>query len=552
SIVLDPHHPERIYFVGEARALAFFSSLDAGQTWTVRPFVGMGPDKVDVDFAGKVLYVSALPSTGGGNDLLYKSTDGGATWMQRPIPLTPGTNSTPYPHGAAVAFFAADKTVAGTVYVIDSLAELFKSTDYGETWTFISKVPQTDARAIEQDPRHSKTWYMGTDYSSKPGSCPSPNGGLCGMFKSTDGALTFTALDIPTTFAKSVGIGFPDGTLYAAGQVTGLGAVVLKTTDGGGSWTPIATGLFTPTDGRLWADPTSPLLFTNSADSNHDFDVSDDGGANFAHSVIPQGPAGCKPGGCEQQLVYDVAIVPTLGPVITAVVNGASLLPGIAANTWVTIFGTNLASTTGDWSNSVVNGVLPTSIDHVKVTISGKPAYVYFVSPGQLNVLAPGISSGSVDVTVTTEVGTSAAFSTTAADFAPAFFTWPSNQVVATRQDFSFAVKQGTFPGTSTIPAKPGDVIILWATGFGATNPAYPLGKEVPFDKTYAAATNPAIKIDGRSAVVFGAALAPGSSGLYQIAIQVPNDLASGDYAIQATVGGTSSPTGLVLSVSKP
>jgi uncharacterized protein (TIGR03437 family) len=72
---------------------------------------------------------------------------------------------------------------------------------------------------------------------------------------------------------------------------------------------------------------------------------------------------------------------------------------------------------------------------------------------------------------------------------------------VATRQDFSFAVSSGTFSGVTTVPARPGDVIILWGTGFGPTNPAAPAAIQVPGDRTYSTAT------------VFGATLAPGFAG---------------------------------------
>ena len=64
--------------------------------------------------------------------------------------------------------------------------------------------------------------------------------------------------------------------------------------------------------------------------------------------------------------------------------------------------------------------------------------------------------------------------------YGPAFFPWPNNQVVATRQDFSLAAKNGTFAGATTVPAKPGDVIILWGTGFGPPIPAAPAGEETP------------------------------------------------------------------------
>ena len=135
--------------------------------------------------------------------------------------------------------------------------------------------------------------------------------------------------------------------------------------------------------------------------------------------------------------------------------------------------------------------------------------------------------------------------------FGPAFFTWPGGQAVATRQDFSWAVKAGTFAGTNTIPAKPNDVIILWGTGFGPTTPAPPAGVQVPGDKTYSTSTLPTVTINNILAKVYGAALAPGFAGLYQVAIQVPDTLVDGDWPVVATIGGVESPTGVVLSIKK-
>jgi uncharacterized protein (TIGR03437 family) len=242
---------------------------------------------------------------------------------------------------------------------------------------------------------------------------------------------------------------------------------------------------------------------------------------------------------------------PPAAPAISAngVVNGASFQPGVAANSWVTIQGTNLAAQMDDWSHSIVNGALPTSLDGVSVTMGGKPAYVYFISPGQLNVLAPDVPAGPISVTVTTAAGASTAFSTTASAYGPAFFLWPGSQVVATRQDFTYAAKAGTFAGSTTVPAKPGDVLILWATGFGPTIPASPLGVSVPAGGGFSTASAPTVTVNNTPATVYGAALAPGSSGLYQIAIQVPTTLADGDWPIQATIGSVASPAGNILSV---
>jgi uncharacterized protein (TIGR03437 family) len=241
-------------------------------------------------------------------------------------------------------------------------------------------------------------------------------------------------------------------------------------------------------------------------------------------------------------------------PVISSVVNGASFQTGVAPNSWATIQGTNLASTTDNWNNSIANGQLPTSLDGVTVLFDGFPAYPSYISPTQINLLVPNIRT---DKTLTSIVlsnsgaKVASVFNTPSNQYTPAFFPWPNGQIVATHQDYSYAVKDGTFAGLSTVAAKPGDVLILWGTGFGATTPAPPVGYETPSDATYSAGTLPSITIDNIPATVYGAALASGFVGLYQIAIQVPEALGDGDWPIVASVGGVQSASGTILSVKK-
>jgi uncharacterized protein (TIGR03437 family) len=59
------------------------------------------------------------------------------------------------------------------------------------------------------------------------------------------------------------------------------------------------------------------------------------------------------------------------------------------------------------------------------------------------------------------------------------------------------------------------------------------------------------VKLGATDPLVFGCALSPGSAGLYQVAIQVPSSLPDGDYPLKVTVGGASSPDGVVLSVQQ-
>ena len=114
------------------------------------------------------------------------------------------------------------------------------------------------------------------------------------------------------------------------------------------------------------------------------------------------------PGGVQPPSGYGEAFVVKLAPpgppAITSVLNGASYQPGIEAGSWVMIQGTNLANTFPGrtWrSDEIVNGNLPTSLDGVSVTIDGKPAFVYYISPTQINVQAPSdTAAGAVNVVV--------------------------------------------------------------------------------------------------------------------------------------------------------
>ena len=77
-------------------------------------------------------------------------------------------------------------------------------------------------------------------------------------------------------------------------------------------------------------------------------------------------------------VTYTLQVKPAIsaGGVVDAAGGGKAIAPG----TWVSIFGTLLSSTTRAWRNTdFQNGVLPTALDGVSVTIDGKPAAVAFV-----------------------------------------------------------------------------------------------------------------------------------------------------------------------------
>ncbi len=234
-------------------------------------------------------------------------------------------------------------------------------------------------------------------------------------------------------------------------------------------------------------------------------------------------------------------------PAISSVSNTAGGQAGVSAGAYVSIYGSNFApaGTLATWSNAVVNNQLPTSLAGVSVSMAGTAAYIEAVTPGQINILVPNLTAGPTAVTVMTQAGSSVPYMVTALPVQPAFFEWPGNYAVATDLNYNYVVQNGTFSITTT-PASPGETIILWGTGFGATTPAAPSGQVVP-PQTYSV-NGVGVTVGGVPATVLGTALSPGSAGVYQVVIKVPS-LPGGDYPIVATINGTQTPASVKLTV---
>ena len=228
-------------------------------------------------------------------------------------------------------------------------------------------------------------------------------------------------------------------------------------------------------------------------------------------------------------------------PAITGVENAGSFVTGVAPATWIAIFGTGLAQSTYTWQASdFVNGALPTELQGVSVTIDGKPAYVEYISPTQINVLAPDdTTTGSVQVVVTSNSQASNSFTATEAQFAPSFFVSGTSGIVAAEHaDYSVI--------SASNPAAPGETILLFGTGFGPTSPDSPTGQSV----TAAAelANSVAVTIGGVSVTPAFAGLV--ESGLYQFNVTVPTGLAAGNTPVTAAINGVSTQSGVLLPVN--
>ncbi len=243
---------------------------------------------------------------------------------------------------------------------------------------------------------------------------------------------------------------------------------------------------------------------------------------------------------------------PITKPTISGVSNGASFVAGIVSDSWTTLNGKFNTTSNRTWNSAteIVNGKLPSSLDGISVKINNKDASVYYISDTQLNVQAPTDASlGPVAVTVTTADGTSDAFTANLIAEQPGFFMFPSNYVAAVRSDGVFTAKDKLFGASlTTVPAKPGDVLLLFGTGFGPTETPVPAGSV--FSGASKTSRPVTITIGGIDSPVAFAGLT--GAGLYQMNVTIPALVPNGDQAIIATINGQRTQIGALLTILKP
>lgn len=229
-----------------------------------------------------------------------------------------------------------------------------------------------------------------------------------------------------------------------------------------------------------------------------------------------------------------------------SIVNAASNLPGaLAPNTFATIYGTGLAYSTRAISpEDIRSGRLPTELAGVRVLVDGRLAIMYYASPGQVNLLIPStIRRPEAELYVVVDGKAGPAVNLKLQEAAPALFQWEGNTVVATRPDWT--------PVTMAAPARPGDTVILFATGLGETIPEPLWGQTPPAAAPLKRRTEFSVMLAGEvvpSDRVLYAGAAPGFAGLYQINLLLPEKLAD-DPEIRIALGGQVSPAGLRLPV---
>ena len=227
-----------------------------------------------------------------------------------------------------------------------------------------------------------------------------------------------------------------------------------------------------------------------------------------------------------------------LGPrpvfTLAGVVNAASFNTGpsppvgIVPGSLVSIFGAGLSRNPG----AALAFPLPTQLRLTRVTMNGIPAPLLFVSPQQINFQAPfGLTGSTVEIQITRDAGANDPVTVPLISTQPGIFFDSATGLGAIRNNDD---------GTSILerPAGAGDFILVFCTGLGEVVPPGQTGLPAPASPLSWTTRNPQVLIDGRDTLVTFSGLAPFFAGLYQINVQVPEDLLPGRYTLVVIVDG--------------
>lgn len=229
----------------------------------------------------------------------------------------------------------------------------------------------------------------------------------------------------------------------------------------------------------------------------------------------------------------------------------------ISSNAIVSIYGSGFAGSLdryGARRGDLVDGKVATDLACVAVEVDGKRVPIYYVQGNQINAQAPWLQgSGPVSVKVINGKGnSSAAFTVNQQNYSPGVFTFNGSSVAARNasNNYSIVAQPSAIPGGG--PAKPGDVVVVYGTGFGFTEPIWQPGEfadgQAPI-KGDVRVTVGGVTLD--KADVLYAGLSPDAPGFYQFNIRIPASAPDGDVPLSISVDGVAAQSGVTIPVKR-
>jgi uncharacterized protein (TIGR03437 family) len=230
-----------------------------------------------------------------------------------------------------------------------------------------------------------------------------------------------------------------------------------------------------------------------------------------------------------------------LNPVV-----GAPLSPGTIAQ----VYGTGLAPS----AVSTGSAPLPITFNNTYALVGSTQAPLYSLSGGQINIQIPYEATATQQVPIVLSVNNALTLPLmlNIVPATPGVLSANDGPTPPSVQNGAHIIAQHSADGslvTTASPAKPGEYLVMYLVGMGATNPAVASGVETPTAPLSKVVDEPTVTVGSQTSTLLFAGLTPGFVGLYQIDFQVPPGAASGELVVTVTQNGVAAnPTLLVVS----
>ncbi|HXU30664.1 MAG TPA: hypothetical protein VN851_08825 [Thermoanaerobaculia bacterium] len=195
SLAMDPNNSSTLYLgLGDpfdGTGIGLVKSTDGGNSWSAPVFLGAATEipKVMVASTNSSILLAAT------NAGLFRSTDAGASWSN--VALATGQAGAPYAWDIAWgggSNFAVTLEANPTVTTGTTDGQIWRTTDNGATWTRatgVTKASGVGRMSIASAPSARSTMYA---MAAIPNATTAAD--LADMFKSLDGGLSWTALNV--------------------------------------------------------------------------------------------------------------------------------------------------------------------------------------------------------------------------------------------------------------------------------------------------------------------------------------------------------------------
>ena len=187
-----------------------------------------------------------------------------------------------------------------------------------------------------------------------------------------------------------------------------------------------------------------------------------------------------------------------------------------AANSVLTLYGTNLSFNTSGVTpppDRKAGWLYPNELGGVRLVVGTERVELFYVSPTQINFRLPLFRPANTMLQLIRDGVTGPRIPLRIRDVAPELFTTPDNWILATRPDGSLV--------TADKPAKPGETVVFYGTGFGSTL-ASSVGLQTAVNwLEYASEFS--VLVNGEPAPgLYYVGVTPGFSALYQVNYTLP------------------------------